>query len=403
MVGLLIEEIIICLLYGHGNAERTENGMKKILFFPLLRMPSGHHQVADTLMSYLENRDPNIICKKVDLLSTWNPVIESIVTKTYLEWIHHSPKTYAWVYKQMAHTSKTERSYKYYEFLFIKKMQQIISDENPDLIICTHGFPSFILSRLKRQRHCNIPVINVYTDFFINDVWGKDGIDYHFVPHQTVKDDLMERMGIPEKQIFVTGIPIAEQFEPKSIIRKQKEKYRILVSGGSIGLGHISELLQQQMNAQDVEYYVLCGKNNKLYQQLINLQSNHIHPLQYIASKEEMNTLYNNVDAIITKPGGVTVSEALRKGLPIFIHSALPGQEEINLQLLMKLKLVRVVKSEESLDEQMKNFFQDQVAVEQFCNSLKQYITNVADGTPNEISRFITSLLENEEERRIWA
>ena len=53
-----------------------------------------------------------------------------------------------------------------------------------------------------------------------------------------------------------------------------------------------------------------------------------------------MNKLYDQVDAIITKPGGVTVSEALRKRLPIFVHSTLPGQEQINLHVLKSQKLV---------------------------------------------------------------
>ena len=69
--------------------------MKKVLFFPLLQMPSGHHQVADTIASYLLERDETIVCKKIDLLSTWNSLIESMITKTYLEWIDHFPKTYA--------------------------------------------------------------------------------------------------------------------------------------------------------------------------------------------------------------------------------------------------------------------------------------------------------------------
>ena len=186
--------------------------MRKILFFPLLRMPSGHHQVADTIAEYFKNRNSKIVCKKIDLLSAWNPMVEKVITRTYLEWIHHSPKTYAWVYKKMAHTSEKQRSYYYYDFLFLKKMKQIITKEKPDLIICTHGFPSYFLSRLKQHNQCPIPVINVYTDFFINDVWGREEIDYHFVPSEKVKNDLMIKDGISESQIFVTGIPIGEQF-----------------------------------------------------------------------------------------------------------------------------------------------------------------------------------------------
>jgi processive 1,2-diacylglycerol beta-glucosyltransferase len=374
--------------------------MKKILFFPLLRMPSGHHQVADTIAGYLQKRDTDIICKKIDLLSAWNPIVETLVTKTYLEWIHHLPKNYAWVYKQMAYTSKSERSYKYYEFLFLKKMKKIISEENPDLIICTHAFPSYFLSRLKMEKQCQIPIINVYTDFFINDVWGKEGIEYHFVPNQQVKNDLKKKTGIVEERILVTGIPINEHFDEIVNFKKKNSRCNVLVSGGSVGLGNITDLLKSQGEKEEVQYFVLCGKNQKLYQKIQKLHCKNIHPLSYISSREKMNELYSKVDAIITKPGGVTISEALKKGLPIFIHSALPGQEEINLKLLKELNLVHELDDKQLLEDQIIGFFKDKSLTNQFSEALQTYLTEIKAGKPAKISNFIGSLIESNKEKQ---
>lgn len=369
------------------------SAVKKILIFPLLRMPSGHHQVADTIAGYLQKRDSTILCKKIDLISAWNTMVESIVTNTYLEWIHYFPKNYAWVYKQMAYQSDSGRSYKYYDFLFLKKMKQIIADEKPDLIVCTHGFPSYFLSKLKSKGQCPIPVINVYTDFFINDVWGREGIDYHFAPNQAVKNNLMKINGISENQILVTGIPTDEHFEQKLTPLKNHQKLQVLVSGGSVGLGDIADLLGNQRKESEVEYYVLCGKNKKLYQKIKSLHSQNIHPLPYISSREKMNELYSKVDAIITKPGGVTVSEALKKGLPIFIHSALPGQEEINLKLLKELNLVQILKESLPLDDQLLNYFKDEAKIDQFQSSIQAYLREIKAGSPTEIASFIQGLL----------
>lgn len=372
--------------------------MKKILFFPLLRMPSGHHQVADTIAGYLQKRDSTILCKKIDLISAWNPMVESIVTNTYLEWIHYFPKNYAWVYKQMAYKSNSGRSYKYYDVLFMKKMKQIIAEEKPDLIVCTHGFPSYFLSRLKAKHQCPIPVINVYTDFFINDVWGREGIEYHFVPSQAVKNNLMKVTGILEKQIIVTGIPTDEHFEKQLTPQKPHSKYRVLVSGGSVGLGNIADLLRQQSKESEVEYFVLCGKNKKLYQKIENLHCQNVHPLPYISSREKMNELYSNVDAIITKPGGVTISEALKKGLPIFIHSALPGQEEINLRLLKELNLVQILNESQPLDNQIIKYFKDETVKDRFQASLQTYLKEIKAGSPTEIASFIHTLIDSNRE-----
>jgi processive 1,2-diacylglycerol beta-glucosyltransferase len=158
--------------------------MKKILLFPLLdSLPSGHHQVADAITQYINNRTNTIECKKIDLMYSWNPVIEPLLSKTYLWWIQQYPKSYAWVYKKLAYKATKQRSYKHYDLLFEQKMKEIIAEEQPDLMICTHALPSYFLNKLKNSGMCTVPVINIYTDFFINDVWGRDGVDFHFVPN----------------------------------------------------------------------------------------------------------------------------------------------------------------------------------------------------------------------------
>lgn len=367
--------------------------MKKILFFPLLQMPSGHHQVADTLASYLTSRDEKIVCKKIDLLSTWNPLVESIVTKTYLEWIAHFPKTYAWTYKHMAHHSDGDRTYIYYELLFLKTMKQIIIEENPDFIFCTHGFPSYLLNQLKKKDQCDIPVINVYTDFFINDIWGREMIDFHFVPTQAMRDDLIQDY-ISEDSIFVTGIPISEQFEQKNDkSMNSRSRLKVLVSGGSIGAGNIIELLKSQSSDNGIDYVVLCGKNKKLYQEIKKLNCEYIYPLSYITSKHKMNELYNQADAIITKPGGVTISEALQKNIPIFVHEALPGQEEINLELLKELHLIHEINDLEALNDQLIHFLENPILMEQYHDSLQNYFNEKQAKNPTEIYNLIKYLL----------
>ena len=117
----------------------------------------------------------------------------------------------------------------------------------------------------------------------------------------------------------------------------------VLISGGNLGVGAIDELLQIIAEVKPplrIQYSVLCGKNKKLYEKLRRMQKSHIIPYPYIDCRKKMNSLYDQVDAILTKPGGVTISESLFKRKPIFIFDALPGQEEINLEQLKKLGLV---------------------------------------------------------------
>ncbi len=313
--------------------------MKKALLMPLLSMPSGHHQVADALAAYFQREAPTIVCEKAELLSYALGKLESIVCFFYTAWIHRFPRTYSRLYRYAAYRHKqASPRFRSYELFFLKPMQRILSEQKPDIVLCTHCLPSYLASRLKRKGLLSIPVVNVYTDFFVNDVWGIEGIDLHFVPDQHIKHMLLER-GVSERQIVVTGIPVHPHITDKAESRGASAPLNVLVCGGSLGAGFMKRLIQQASPGGNVRYIVLCGKNRRLYEELAALRSDFVIPLPYISSREEMNRLYDHIDLVLTKPGGVTVSECLIKGIPIIVYHALPGQEEINLQHLLRLGL----------------------------------------------------------------
>ncbi|SDM47707.1 UDP-N-acetylglucosamine:LPS N-acetylglucosamine transferase [Fictibacillus solisalsi] len=368
--------------------------MRKILFLPFLQMPSGHHQAAEALIDMLKIRKKDIVLKKVDLLSYMNVSLEKMVTRTYLKWIKNWPGTYDRVYKNLTYSAIGRDSFKGYDLLFSKKMLKLLDDEQPDVIICTHSIPSYLVNELKRKGKCHVPVMNVYTDFFINDVWGKEEIDYHFVPNQDMKTKLMVEHHVPHEKIIVSGIPVHEQFKRKAINLPTNTRRKVLISGGSSGLGDIYELITAAGSSGAFDYYVLCGKNRKLYEKIRSLGSANIHPLPYISSRSEMNEWYDRVDAVVTKPGGITVSEALRKNLPIFVHSVLPGQEEINLEYLEKKNLVFRIDKSLPLESQLKRVLRNQPAMKNWQAAKNAYEKGLEMLSPDQMTKFIQSLLE---------
>ncbi|WNS74922.1 glycosyltransferase [Bacillus sp. DTU_2020_1000418_1_SI_GHA_SEK_038] len=362
---------------------------KTVLFLPFLQIPSGHHQVANALIERIMQTHPQIKCEKVDILAYSYGKMESLVSKTYLYWIKKFPKIYNSIYQFSVYKNIEEKKrYRLYELLFISFMKRLIQEKKPDLIVCTHALPAYMLNCLKERSELRVPVINVYTDFFIHRFWGVEHIDYHFAPSQTMKKFLNEK-GISDERIFVTGIPI------HSNIKKQKQTpetpngtvLSVLISGGNLGVGAIEDLIQMvrdDKSTQQIQFYVLCGKNKKLYKKLNDRQIDNLIPYPYIDCKIKMNELYDQMDAIITKPGGVTVSESLFKRKPIFIYHALPGQEEINLHHLNELGLVFHLNKGE-IRKQILTVFQNRTALIHYQNQVAHFHTYIHSKDPSEI------------------
>lgn len=371
-----------------------EKQEKRVLFLPFLKIPSGHHQVANALMDGIADRAPQILCEKVDILSYSYGAIEKLISAIYLKWIHSFPKLYNSIYK-MSVFKNIEESKRYflYESLFVLFMKRLIQEKKPDLIVCTHALPAYMVNFLKKRKVLDIPVINVYTDYFIHRFWGLEHIDYHFIPTKIWRS-FLNKKGISDERIFNTGIPIHSKIRKvdQTPAYRHKPIFSILVSGGNMGAGSMEELIEKIRNTQyklNLQFYVLCGKNKKLYEKLAVRKLNHIIPLPYIDCRKKMNNLYDSIDAVLTKPGGVTISECLFKRKPIMVYDALPGQEEINLDKLKELGLVFHLNKDE-LPEAIYTTLQNRKALEKFHLHLSNYHANI---DPVEPADLIVSLL----------
>ena len=322
----------------------------KILLLPLFRFPTGHTKAAEAIENAILRVNPNATVEMVDLLSYTNPAMEKGVGSFYIKWIQSSPKTYQFVYGKLVNRKSTKEKsdeLPVISKIFQKKMKQLVASHTPDLIICTHAFPSSILGILKREGQITTPVINAYTDFFMNDVWAKQTSEFHFVPHQAAKEKLLQKYQHTANHVFVTGIPVhasitAKQAKPKAP--------NILLAGGNIGFLAVDDLIELTHRMPNTTFTVLCGNNKKLFTKITNAQNERLRAQGYIASRDEMNALYETTSAIVTKPGGVTMAEVMRKRIPIFIDHFLPGPEEENFHYLNERGIVRKL-NEQSLEE----------------------------------------------------
>ncbi|WAA13312.1 MGDG synthase family glycosyltransferase [Fervidibacillus halotolerans] len=351
--------------------------MKKILLLPFLQIPTGHHQAAEAIMAEIQRYNPTFQCEKIDIFSFSYKHLETWSSTVYLRWIHTFPNTYSKIYNHMviSRQVKNEESY-FYELFFRKQMEKLIHLKKPDGIVCTHALPSLLLSKLKIAGKIDIPIFNVYTDFFIHKGWGVKGIDGHFVSTENMKKYLIKK-GVKEENIFLTGIPIHPEIRKNPVIPEHpKGKGNILLSGGSMGAGKIIHFMKTIKKDDRLHYYILCGRNSKLFHKLLQMNKKHITPIGYIPSRKMMDLIYNQMDLLLTKPGGLTVTEAFIKKIPTFIYYALPGQEEFNLRELKALQLVLDFThpaNQKVLQEKLVEFLQSPSTYSQYFSKLAHY------------------------------
>ena len=227
---------------------------------------------------------------------------------------------------------------------FIRHLKQF----KPDVVVCTHFLPLETLGLLKNRKpkrssdNWKQPlVVSVVTDFEAHALWMDDCVDLYCVATEGTKARLVARGAAPEN-VIPTGIPIAAKFllktDPK-VVRKQyglrDDQPVLLVLGGGFGMGPVADILNELDKVPgQFQTIVVAGRNEKLRRELAI--ANRKHPTHVLGFASNMHELMAVSDLIITKPGGLTSSEALAMGKPLFILNPIPGQEAANSDFLLE-------------------------------------------------------------------
>ncbi|MGR3762958.1 MGDG synthase family glycosyltransferase [Rossellomorea sp. NS-SX7] len=373
--------------------------MKRVLFLPLFQMESGHHRTADALIEAFHKQDLAIECKKIDFLSYTSSSLEKFISQLYIRWITKWPAAYSWMYTSFFQKDKSFM-HSLYETLFVEKMEQLLEEEQPDVIICTHSFSSLLIDKLKSYGIETAPVVNVYTDFFINGVWGKKHVDMHIVPTAEMKQTLVDE-GVDPQSILISGILTNDTFK-RGKPPKKDDKLHVLVGGGSLGLGDSLQSLVSKSGSSRIDYTILCGHNQELFEHVQRLKCPNIKGISYVAEAEQMNHLYNWADVLITKPGGITMGEAIKKMLPTFVHSVLPGQEEKNMKYLEDAGLVHRLDPNTPIDRQVLTVLSDESTQFLMKKSRHQFLKNTDVSSCSELAGLLNeTFLQDDQHEHI--
>ena len=220
-----------------------------------------------------------------------------------------------------------------------KKLVKFIDDYNPDIIIGTHSFVGVLLTVMKQRGYIKCPTIGIITDFTVHPFWESTQLDAYVLPDRMLIPSA-NRKGIPTESVLPIGIPIRKQFSQKNdkeFIRQKlglQQKKTVLVMMGSMGFGSITDVIHTLDEFQDnFQIVCVCGNNEKAKSSIDEvLWNKNVINLGFITNISEY---MDAADVIVTKPGGLTTSEAMAKGLPMILMNPIPGQEDRNIQFLV--------------------------------------------------------------------
>lgn len=342
----------------------------------------GHMSAANALKEYIMLKSPDSVVEISDTIECISPFLNKAVTEGYVYMAMKTPKMYGTVYKAADKDTALNKTIEIATKQLRKRLFPLLYDFKPDIIVTTHPFATEIISTIKSKKEImNIPVISIITDFAAHKTYISEYIDAYIVSSREMVTDVVER-GVDRVKIYPYGIPIKQNFykeiDKKSALESEglsTELPTLLIMAGSFGVTDVLKIYHKIVKSPcDFQIVVITGKNEKLYDTfdrylrkivlnntLIELEndvprkittlkkSRHekpAKPTKLLYYTNEVEKYMHIADMIITKPGGLTVSEAVAAGLPMGIFKAIPGQEEQNADFLVSKNMaVRLEKN----------------------------------------------------------
>ena len=308
---------------------------------------AGHVRAAEAVEKAFHELGAARKVRHVDTLDYTNKLFRHLYAKAYLDMVQSAPAALGWLYDHLDRPWQNERRRLALDRLNTRPFVKLLKQYQPEIIVCTHFLPAEIISWLKAKERLHSPQAIIVTDYDVHAMWLCHHYEQYFVALEETRVHL-ERLGIPADKITVSGIPIDPVFaqpKDKRALRAKhglkQDRVNILISAGGFGVGSVEHVIESLLALKHpAQVIAVCGRNEELRAQLAEM-AGRVAPDQHVALKvlgytKEMDELMAASDLLLGKPGGLTTSEALARGLVLVIVNPIPGQEERNSDHLLE-------------------------------------------------------------------
>lgn len=314
----------------------------------------GHNSVSNAIKMELEENSIYDIVIIKDLFEIVYPKLYSFFIFMYKYLTVKHPKIYSFLYS--SRNKKSSLIDKMMYSLLVGRVEKYISMENPDLVISTFPMCSGYISKLKDKCFSDLPLVTVITDVVYGWEWIHKNTDVYLVPSMEVKNSMIVK-GISYEKIYVSGIPVKKEFKinyNNKILNK-----KLLIMGNILNLIEDKDDFLEKLDSIKVfKTSIITGNDKELYSHIQSLDLDNINVIGYT---KNMNDYMKETDLILTKPGGVTIFEAINIETPICTFKESFGQEQTNIDFIRNNNIGRILYSEEELLKFLKIYYRDSI------------------------------------------
>jgi processive 1,2-diacylglycerol beta-glucosyltransferase len=304
---------------------------------------AGHLQAALALEEAWCARRPEDKVERFDLLELVPRLQRRIYSQGYVKLVEHAPELWGMLFKKTDDAAWVRRITRFRRMWakatnlrFVRHLRRI----QPSAVLSTHYLPVEILGHLG-SRGERVFSACVVTDFEAHALWLDAAVDLYCVAAEETRASLLAR-GVVAERVEVTGIPVAAKFSAAVKAREVRRSLGLrddlpvlLVLSGGFGMGPVGEVVRVLNGVeQPVQVVVVAGRNAELRAALA--ARDYRHPTRVLGFVSNMHELMTVADLVLTKPGGLTSSEALALGRPLFVLNPIPGQESANSDFLLE-------------------------------------------------------------------